>query len=108
MSDDNNRNGRDTPHSDCDCDFFDFGDFVRSRQNPHLTGQIINERNWGTEYQVRLADGASLIWWHSVEIEHDPDWGTPPAKEDDDTNVVRVDFTKRVRMDENTVTGGAA
>jgi len=106
MSDDNNCDGRNTPHSDCD--FFNFGDFVRSIQNPHLTGQIINERNWGTEYQVRLADGASLIWWHGVEIEHDPDWGTPPAKEDDDTNVVRVDFTKRRALREDTPTGGAA
>lgn len=92
----------------CDCDFFNFGDFVRSIQNPHLTGQVIGDRNWGTEYHVRLADGASLIWWHGIEIEHDPDRELPPAQEDDGTNVVRVDFTKRVRMDEDTVTGGAA
>lgn len=72
----------------CDCEFFNFGDPVRNRQNPHLTGVVIGDRNWGSEYQVRLADGASTIWWHGFEIEHDPD-GEPPAKEDDDTNVVR-------------------
>ena len=103
MSDDNNRAA-----AACDCSFFNFGDFVRSRQNPHLTGQVIADRNWGTEYQVRLADGASLIWWHGVEIEHDPDWGTPPAKEDDDTNVVHVDFTKGRALRPDTITGGAA
>lgn len=92
----------------CDCDFFNFGDFVRSIQNPHLTGQVIADRNWGTEYQVRLSDGASTIWWHGVEMEHDPDRELPPAKEDDDTNVVRVDFTKRRELREDTVPGGAA
>lgn len=93
--------------SQCDCEYFEFGEWVRSRQNPHLTGQIINERNWGSEYQVRLADGATTIWWHGVEMEHDPD-GAPPAMEDDDTNVVRVDFTKRRALREDTTTGGAA
>jgi len=102
MSDDS------TMRSDCDCDFFNFGDFVRSIQNPHLTGQVIADRNWGTEYQVRLSDGATAIWWHGVEIEHDPDYGLPPAKEDDETNVVRVDFTKERGLREDTVTGGAA
>lgn len=91
----------------CDCEFFEFGDRVRSVQNPHLSGQIIGEKNWGDEYLVRLADGASTIWWHFVEIEHDPEF-SPPGKEDDETNVIRVDFTKPRKLDENTTTGGAA
>lgn len=91
----------------CDCEFFNFGDEVRNRQNPHLTGVVIGDRNWGSEYQVRLADGASTIWWHGFEIEHDPD-GDPPAKEDDDTNVVQVDFAKRRAMTAETTTEGAA
>lgn len=94
--------------SQCDCDFFDFGDFVRSRQNPNLTGQVIGERNWGDEYQVRLADGATVIWWHAIEMEHDPEAEVPPAKEDDETNVVRVDFTKSRALRPDTITGGAA
>lgn len=91
----------------CDCDFFDFGDEVRHRQNPYLTGVIVGERNWGAEYQVRLSDGASTIWWHSIEIEHDDD-APPPAKEDDDTNVIRVDFTKKRALTPETPTEGAA
>ncbi|NTA10432.1 hypothetical protein [Agrobacterium tumefaciens] len=91
----------------CDCEFFNFGDPVRNRQNPHLTGVVIGDRNWGSEYQVRLADGASTIWWHGFEIEHDPD-GERPAKEDDDTNVVKVDFTQRRAMTAETTTEGAA
>lgn len=91
----------------CDCDFFNFGDPVRNRQNPHLTGVVISDRNWGSEYQVRLADGASTIWWHGFEIEHDQE-GQPPAKEDDDTNVVKVDFTQRRAMTAETTTEGAA
>lgn len=92
----------------CDCDFFEFGDHVRSRINPHLTGVIIGESDWGDRYNVRLADGASTIWWHAIEIEHDPDAEPPQAKEDDETNVVRVDFTKRRVMTAETTTEGAA
>ncbi|MCD1264023.1 hypothetical protein B5M44_04355 [Shinella sumterensis] len=94
--------------SDCECEFFNFGDMVRSRQNPNLTGQVIGDRNWGSEYQVRLADGATTIWWHGVEMEHDPEAEVPPAKEDDTTNVVRVDFTKSRGLRPETITGGAA
>ena len=93
----------------CDCSFFNFGDLVRSRQNPHLTGVVIGDRNWGSEYQVRLADGASTIWWHGIEIEHDPD-GEPPAKEDlpEGDNVISVDFTKKTRLSPDSDTKGAA
>lgn len=92
----------------CDCECFEFGDFVRSRQNPNLTGQVIGDRNWGHEFLVRLADGATTIWWHAIEMEHDPDGFTPEAMEDDETNVVRVDFTKRRDLRPDTTTGGAA
>jgi hypothetical protein len=91
----------------CDCEFFNFGDPVRNRQNPNLTGVVIGDRNWGSEYLVRLADGATTIWWYGIEIEHDQD-GEPPAKEDDDTNVVKVDFTQRRAMTAETTTEGAA
>ena len=98
----------DNTNDTCECTMFDFGDFVRSRQNPHLTGQIIGERNFGDEYHVRLADGASTIWWHAIEIEHD-DYAPPEANENDDvTNVVRVDFTKRRVVTATTKTDGAA
>lgn len=91
----------------CDCDYFDFGDEVRNRQNPRLTGVVIGDRNWGSEYLVRLADGASTIWWHGFEIEHDGD-DTPPAKEDMPDNVIPVDFTKGRAMTAETTTEGAA
>jgi len=104
MNDDNNSN----TINFCDCDFFDFGDFVRSRQNPHLTGQVIGERNWGDEFMVRLADGASTIWWHAIEIEHDPEAEMPGAEQDDDTNVVHVDFTKGARLRADSKTEGVA
>lgn len=85
----------------CDCDFFDFGDSVRSRINPHLTGVIIGESDWGDRYHVRLADGATTIWWHSIEIEHDPD-AMPPAaskRQDDETDGLAgnvVPFARKV------------
>ena len=99
-----------TPDDFCDCDIFDFGDLVRSRINPHLTGMIIGESDWGNRYQVRLADGAQTIWWFAIEIEHDPDAPPPDDgnRQDDDTNIVRVDFTRRRVMTIKTTTEGAA
>jgi hypothetical protein len=94
---------------ECNCVHFEFGDYVRSTQNPHLTGQVIGERNWGDEYMVRLADGASTIWWHSIEIEHDLEAYPPAAASlDDETNVVRADFTKGRALRPDTATEGAA
>ncbi|MBB4192751.1 hypothetical protein [Rhizobium aethiopicum] len=93
----------------CECEYFNFGDFVRSRQNPHLTGQIIGERSWGEEYQVRLADGASIIWWFAAEIEHDPGYEPTPAKsEEQPSNVIAVDFTKPRALKKSTKTAGEA
>lgn len=77
--------------SHCDCEWFSFGDFVRSRQNPHLTGQIIGERGWGDEYQVRLADGASVIWWFAAEIEHNID------KAEENENVISLAEARAAR-----------
>lgn len=95
--------------SDDTCVFFDFGDRVRSVINPHLSGLVIGERQWGDEYLVRLADGASTIWWHSIEIELDPDAPTPDgSKEDDDTNVVRFDLTKRRPASAQSIMDGVA
>lgn len=51
--------------------YFEAGDQVRTAQNPHLTGQVVGEREWGQEYQVRLADGLTLTWFKYYEIEHD-------------------------------------
>ena len=94
---DDNRSGGD--NLNLDDGFFEFGDIVRSIQNPHLTGVVIGERSWGDEYQVRLADGASTIWWFAIEIEH----VAPPECEG---NV--VDFTKERALRVKTTTEGAA
>lgn len=73
---------------DCGRVWFEFGDRVRSVQNPHLTGQVINETNWGDQYCVRLADGATTIWWHWNELELDPEFSPPLPAEVGSDNVV--------------------
>lgn len=91
-------------------EYFQPEDAVRTVQNPHLTGQVIDERGWGFEYQVRLADGLTLQWFKFYEIELDED-AEPPADAIDSAaidNVVRVDFTKRRTMTAGTKTEGAA
>lgn len=93
----------------CECEVFEFGDHVRSRINPNLAGVVIGERSWGLEYMVRLADGASTIWWNAIEIEHDPDFFEPEeAKQPLPDNVVQVDFTKGRKLRKDTETEGVA
>lgn len=93
-----------------DMGFFEFGDFVRNIQNPHLTGQVVGEMDWGDRYQVRLADGASTITWHWIEFELDPDMQPPVKAESQDLpdNVIPVDFTKARELRNETKTEGAA
>lgn len=89
-------------------EYFEPGDSVRTVQNPHLTGQVIGEREWGCEYQVRLADGMTVQWFKYYEIELDEDAEPPAAAKHEEDNVVRVDFTKRRSMTASTKTEGAA
>jgi len=63
---------------DCgDVEFYDYGDRVRLVQNHMLTGQVIGERNWGQEYQVRIGATVTALWFERVELEPDPDFSDP-------------------------------
>jgi hypothetical protein len=66
---------------DCgECHDFDYGDRVRLVQNHMLTGQVIGERNWGTEYLVRLGATVTALWFNDVELEPDEEfYGPAPA-----------------------------
>jgi hypothetical protein len=60
---------------------YDLGDRVRLVQNHLLTGQVIDERGWGTQYRVRLGGTVSAVWFDAVELEPDPDFMPPMADE---------------------------
>lgn len=84
--------------------WFGHGDFVAVRQTG-WRGQIVDSRVLGfndPEYHVRVWTGSILFkeWFSACELE---DW-----TDGDGENVVRVDFTKRKKLDEDTETGGAA
>lgn len=51
--------------------FFDYGDFVQLAQNRMVKGQVVGERSWGDEYNVRLIGLLKTEWFHSVELEPD-------------------------------------
>lgn len=85
---------------DCETISYDYGDRVRLVQNHLLTGQVIGEKNWGTEYLVRLGATVTAMWFETVELEPDdefygpaaakvPDEGEPSEVAD---NVISVDF----------------
>lgn len=84
------------------------GDFVHVRQTRWL-GQIVNMRMMGfnePEFEVRIWTGTVLFkeWFSECELE--------PAPDADDgggggENVVRVDFTKRVKLEDVEPEGAA-
>lgn len=70
---------------ECDGVFFDYGDQVRLTSNHHVSGQVIGERSWGREYQVRLIGVLQPVWYEFIELEPDPEFdkggsaAKPPA-----------------------------
>lgn len=76
---------------------YDLGDRVRLVQNHLLTGQVINERGWGAEYEVRLGVTVTSLWFKVEEIEPDPDFydiakAKTPRAEDKDESAEVIDL----------------
>lgn len=87
---------------DCGRHFFEYGDRVRLVQNHMLTGQVVGEKNWHTEYLVRVGATVSAIWFNDCELEPDPDFSpirgeVEPADNADDGNVVHLKTFKQGR-----------
>lgn len=79
--------------------YYEPGDFVRLVQNKLITGQIIGERDWGREYNVRIAATVTSMWFSLSELEPDDD-PTKPGKEapvpvDEDSNVIALDAARK-------------
>jgi hypothetical protein len=91
----------------CDCDEFHLGDWVECKLNTDLFGIVVGDADFGRYVNVQLAGSLGTMPFHAVTLRHiEPK--TPPAAEDDDTNVVHVDFTKPRSLDATTTTEGAA
>ncbi len=67
--------------------FYDYGDRVQLTQNPLVKGQVVGERSWGDEYNVRLIGLLRTEWFHAVELDPDDEFygpsqaKTPPTEE---------------------------
>ncbi len=95
----------------CECTFFDEGEWVESRLNPDLFGIVVSNSEFGRLVHVQLATSLEVRAFYAVTLQHCVDEDEPPAKAvsgDDADNVIRVDFTKGVVIDEDTKTEGAA
>lgn len=93
----------------CECTFFDEGEWVESRLNPDLFGIVVSNSDFGRLVHVQLASTLEVRAFYAVTLQHCVDEDEPPAKaEDVPDNVIRVDFTKGVVIDEDTKTEGAA
>jgi hypothetical protein len=51
---------------------FGYGDRVRFVQNADIKGQVVNERGWGLEFEIRLSGTLANAWVSACEIELDP------------------------------------
>lgn len=65
------------------------GDPVRLRMHPSVTGQVVDERGWGSEYLVRI--GLNQMWFADVELQlvH-PEPSEPQEQENYTNNVVNL------------------
>lgn len=92
---------------DCDCSFFDYGDWVEFKLNSNVFGIVIGADIHGLIYDVQLAGTGLVQNFHGITLQHmDPD-DLPPAKEEPLPDNI-VDFTKAKELRANTKTRGAA
>lgn len=59
----------------CDCpactgedQYIGYGDLVRLKQKPAITGQVVGELNWGEQFLVRLSSNFTVVWLYSAEL----------------------------------------
>lgn len=84
------------------------GDFVTVKLTGWL-GQVVDFKQEGynePQYFLRVWTGSVLFreWFSECELDALPD----EPNNDGGENVIPVDFTKRVKLDKDTPTGGAA
>jgi len=96
----------------CDCTFFEEGDWVESRLNTDVFGIVVGESDFGRYYQVQMASTLEIKIFHGVTLRHmDVQDDEPPlraADQIDESNVIKVDFTKHGALRPGTKTEGAA
>lgn len=99
----------DVTESQCDCAFFEEGDWVESRLNPAVYGIITGAFNFGQYYTVQLAGSLAYENFSAVTLQHRASDELPSeAAEPVADNVIRVDFTKARRLTPKSETEGVA
>lgn len=93
---------------DCECRFFDEGDWVESRLNTNEFGIVVAEYNWGQTYYVQLAGTSEVRPYYGVTLRHmESDTPEPPVTAREG-NVVNGNFPKYGKLNADTPTDGAA
>lgn len=98
---------------DCDCGFFDYGDWVEFKLDENVFGIVIGADIHGLIYAVQLGGSGLVQNFHGVTLRHMDADDLPPAKQEPlptagTDNVVKVDFTKAAKLKASTKTNGAA
>lgn len=92
-----------------DCDCIEIGDVVEHKMNTSVFGIVIGFS--GSLILIRVSPSLEVLQFHEWELDVVDDDGGPPqtmSAEADDTNIVRVDFTKGARLRPDSKTEGAA
>ncbi|RJG46544.1 hypothetical protein [Mesorhizobium sp. DCY119] len=85
-------------------EFFELGDVVEHKMNTSVFGIVIGFA--GSLVYIRVSPSLAVLAFHEWElhrVENDEFHGGGSGD-----NVIPVDFTKKVRLDKNTKTKGAA
>jgi hypothetical protein len=93
---------------ECECTFFEEGEWVESRLNPNVMGIVVGNSNFGQLVLVQMAGSLEYKQFYAVTLRHMDSDTLPPAPADVADNVIPVDFTKGRVLTPDTTTEGAA
>lgn len=98
-------------NKDCDCRFFDEGDWVECKLDTSIFGIIVGETDWGHVYKVQISSSREIVSFYGATLRHmeRDEYEPDPTKgvKSTDGNVISVNF-KNEPLTKKTPTQGAA
>lgn len=81
----------------CDCTYFDEGDWVESKLNTDIIGIVVSNSDFGRYVNVQLAGSLEVRPFFAVTLRHVADDSVPPAKAEEPQTAVIINFEHYLR-----------
>ncbi|SFB52643.1 hypothetical protein SAMN03159496_04675 [Rhizobium sp. NFR07] len=80
----------------CDCTYFDEGDWVESKLNTDIIGIVVSNSDFGRYVNVQLAGSLEVRPFFAVTLRH-AERADPPAKAEEPPTAVIINFENYLR-----------